>query len=421
LKRERLLALMMALAALALFYALLFPKPQSRAAGAPPLSTERGPDGLAAAAQWLRAAAVPVVSLRDRYGALAALPSPARGNLLIVSLPQRLPMQSAEQAKLIDWVQQGNTLLLLAAIDDMPQWVSAGDSGIGKAVDLTQINFSAVAGGNGARQGAAPALGALLGPADSWLEPRGHPALMRGVGLVKDSSALIAVRYRGTPLTDIGAVAIAERVAEEPAQRDAVLWVEPCGRGQIILSAFASTFSNGQIDAADNARLFANIVAWSRGEERGRVIFDDAHQGLVDFYDAQAFFADPRLHHTLEWILIVWLIWVLGAQTLRSGQPLWQPIAATSLMEASARFFQARVPERSAARRLLGNFYDEIHRWRHEPEDGAAPWEWLRAQPGVTPEQLAALRELHERVHADHDVSLSRLQNLLSQLRGSVE
>jgi hypothetical protein len=117
----------------------------------------------------------------------------------------------------------------------------------------------------------------------------------------------------------------------------------------------------------------------------------------------------------------VWLIWVLGSQTLRSGQPLWQPTAATTLMEASARFFSARVPPAAAARQLLANFYDEIHRRRGEREDGSAPWDWLAAQPVLAPESLAQLREQHARVQAGAAPDLTRLQNLLSKVRGSIQ
>lgn len=444
-RRETLVAPMLALGALALFYTLFFPKIGTRSeASAPPLSTERGPTGLAGAAQWLRQAGVPVVSLRDRYAALERIAG-QRGNLLITSLPARIPMHQQEQKQLLRWVGAGNTLLILAAIDDTPAWAAAGSNPTATVADLTHIYFrpelrqaltpssagTAGASGHGGTSGtgdaakaraaaadAARGLEALLLRGQIWAQPRGHQALMHGVHRLSIMSDLPTAVWRGTAALTVGALAIAERVSPPP--REAALWVEPYGDGQIVLSAFASPFSNAQLDAADNARLLANMVGWSRGVQ-GRVIFDDAHQGAVDFYDPQAFFSDPRLHHTLEWILIVWLIWVLGSQTLRSGQPLWQPTAATTLMEASARFFSARVPPAAAARQLLANFYDEIHRRRGEREDGSAPWDWLAAQPVLAPESLAQLREQHARVQAGAAPDLTRLQNLLSKVRGSIQ
>lgn len=428
-KREAWVAPALALGALALFYTLFFPKPNTQKEAAAPLSTERGPDGLAAAAQWLRQAGVPVASLRDRYAGLERISAPGQRNLLITSLPGRIPIQPDEQKQLLRWIAAGNTLLILAGIDDTPAW-EMGDP-IATTAALTHINFKAdsqqaapsahganAAPARAAAANAAQALNELLLPGPISAQPTGHQALMDGVHRLSASSELPSIQWRGTPAINVGALAIAERVT--PAPREAAWWVEPYEDGQIILSAFASPFSNAQIDAADNARLLANIVAWSRNAQ-GRVIFDDAHQGAVDFYDPRAFFGDPRLHHTLEWILIAWLAWVLGSQALRSGQALWQPIAATTLMEASARFFSVRVPPASAARQLLANFYDEIHRRRGEREDGSAPWAWLAAQPALAPEILGQLREQHARAQARAAVDLARLQNLLSQIRGSIQ
>ena len=42
------------------------------------------------------------------------------------------------------------------------------------------------------------------------------------------------------------------------------------------------------------------------------MIIDDAHQGLVSFYDPDKFFGDSRLHRTLLWLLGLWLVFVLG-------------------------------------------------------------------------------------------------------------
>jgi hypothetical protein len=435
-KRDALIAPALALGAFALFYALLFPKPSLQGPAVAPLSVERGPDGLAAAAQWLRQSGIPVVSLRDRYGALARVSRPDGHNLLVATLPQRIPMQPQEQTALLQWIAQGNTLLLLAAIDDTPYWALPGGDAADAAQRLTGIGFAlpgqprsntrppGPAGGAARAEDSASRtaqqIASLLLPASLRIQPRGMQALMSGVHELSVRSALPTTRRRGIPADNVGALVLAQGITAPPQPPDAVLWVEPYENGQIILSAFAAPFSNAQIDAADNARLLSNIVAWSRGAQ-GRVIFDDAHQGLVDFYDPQAFWRDPRLHHSLEWILAVWLIWALGSQTLRSGQPLWQPTAATTLMEASANFFSARVRPPSAAQRLLQNFYDEIHRRRGESEDGTAPWHWLSAQPALAAERLAQLRELDAQVGARAPVSLARLQNLLSQIRGSIQ
>lgn len=403
----------MAAAALLVFYALLFPKP----GGAPaelPVSTETGPDGLAAAWRWMSGAKIPVIALRERYDGRDGLTG-GTGNVLITVLPQHLPMSAAEQSLLERWIARGNTLLILAALNDTPRWSVTSDQDLRSVLRaLTGFRFRVHTDARRA------ALSALIGSSRrTVLEPVGRHPLLTDVHRLQDESDLPASHWIGQPDADAGALAIAQRQASSPDERDAALWVEPDGAGQVILSAFAAPFSNAQIDQADNAQLLANIIAWSRTRS-GRVIFDDAHQGLLDSYDPRAFFADPRLHHSLEWILLLWLVWVLGSQPLRSRQIAWTPVDEIALVEASGRFFSGRVPQREAAHRLLHNFFNGIQRQLRRPEDGTPQWEWLAAQPRVTPDRYAALRDYAARVQARSRVSLTRLQNLLAQLRRSI-
>ncbi len=164
----------------------------------------------------------------------------------------------------------------------------------------------------------------------------------------------------------------------------------------------------------------ANIIAWSRAPD-GRVLFDDAHQGLVSFYDPHAFFADARLHHSLLWILALWVLWVLGSQPLRVQQQPWMPLDETRLVEAGGRFYSRHVPAAAAARALLENFFNELRRRLHQSEDGTPPWDWLATQPRISPQDLEALQRYHQRASADEKVDLARLQNLLAEVRRSIE
>ncbi len=414
--RQRAVTLLLALGALAVFYALFFPKPASLGGAAPPVSTEDGPEGLAGMWQWLRLTHVPVVSLRERYEQLDRVAPAGSGNVLIASVPQRLPMQRSEAQALARWVERGNTLVVLAALDDTPRWASGtGTLPLIELGQMTHFIFTVRAPTRTER------LRSLVGPTTLLIRPRGSHALFAGVRQVQDVSELPASHWIGAPAAGGAALAIAERQAPQAdaVARDAVMWVAPRGAGQEIVCAFAAAFSNAQIGHADNARLLANLIAWSRAPT-GRVIFDDAHQGLVDFYDPQAFFADPRLHATLWWILGVWLIWVLGAQVLRSRQVPWHPVDETALIDASGRFFSARVSATEAARGLLKNFFDEIHRRLRQAQDGTPAWEWLAAQPGVTPAALAGLRECETGVAAGQRVKLTRLHNLLVSIRRSI-
>jgi Domain of unknown function (DUF4350) len=414
--KQRAVTLLLVIGALVVFYALFFPKPGGLDnAAPPPLSTENGPDGLAGMRQWLVLAHIPVASLRERYEGLDRLTPAGTGNVLITSLPQRLPMNTPEAQALGRWVERGNTLVVLAALDDTPRWAAgAGPELIAELARITRFDFFL------RDTSRAASLRSLFGSSTLLVQPRGRHPLLMGVHEVRDVSALPAARWIGSPAAGAAALAIAERRATRADERDALVWVEPRLAGQEIVCAFAAAFSNAQIAQADNARLLANIIAWSRAPA-GRVIFDDAHQGLVDFYDPQAFFSDPRLHDTLWWILLLWLVWVLGSQTLRNQEGVARPVDETALIEASGRFYSAQVSTHEAARRLLTNFFDEVHRRLRQTQDGSPPWEWLATQSAVAPATLAALRECQARLAAGGRVNLWQVQNLLAQIRRSIE
>jgi hypothetical protein len=197
------------------------------------------------------------------------------------------------------------------------------------------------------------------------------------------------------------------------------LWLVRRGAGQIVLSTVASPFSNGEVALGDNARLLANIVSWGR-ESGGTVIFDDAHQGATAYYDGKAFFADPRLHRTLGWVVLLWLALVLGALPLRAAQRKWQPIDETAYIEASARYFAAVVPPNAAAQRSIENFLRGL-RAPSAADTEAALWEPFDSDPRLSQSQRSALHRYYEQACAGKRIDLTRLHNLLAQLRRILE
>lgn len=409
--KERLITLGLALAALLCFYALFFPKPIPTAAQSFPLSTEAGPDGYLAAWRWLAAAQVPLGSLRYRYPRLgdAALSGVSEGNVLIMTLPQRLPFQSAEWKSLDEWVGRGNTLVVLAGLDDTPRWMEPRADPQLALQRISHIRFTAEKAEDdwGLRD--------LLEPRRIEFVPRGEHPLLNGVQSMYAVSDLPAARWRAHSTDNSMPLAIARRSDADQS----VLWLKAAGRGQIIVCAFATPFSNRVIGQADNAQLLSNIVAWTRAPS-GSVIFDDAHQGLVDFYDASAFFGDPRLHRTLLWLLLLWLVFVLGSQRLRSAPDRWRAIDEMALIEASGRFFTVAVDQDDARRALFANFFNLMRRRIGLPEDGEPVWDWLDAQAGISAEQRLELQELYARVCAKQRVNLRRLHNFLSTLQGQL-
>src|SRR6202163_4106999 len=170
--KQRALTLVLALAAFGLFYALLFPKPIRIIEPASlPLSTDAGEDGLLAAWRWLQAEAIPVVSLRNRYHQLGANErgGAAAGNVLITVMPQRLAARADEWQPLSHWVEQGNTLLVMAALDDTPRWALGSESTFVAALQsATHLTFLVRTEQNAKpsqSQQVRDSLNALLGPA----------------------------------------------------------------------------------------------------------------------------------------------------------------------------------------------------------------------------------------------------------------
>jgi hypothetical protein len=453
--KERLVTLGLALCALALFYALFLPKP-APANDSPelPLSTESGPSGYQAAWRWLKAERIPVFALHERYDRLNA--DVARfnstGNLLLTTMPHQLPVRPMEATQLDAWVERGNTLVVMAALDDTPLW-ALDDSKLLDAVGrLTRLKFNVIsdeppakapaaapegvrappkdapakgapAAPNGApaehsnapRRSLSSVLDGILQSQQSTIEPRGAHPLMERVHSVQVVSDLPASRWRASSM-DRSAVL---QIGQVAGNADPAIWLRRQGKGQVITFAVASTFSNQLIGRQDNGILLSNLIAWSV-RNGGAAIFDDAHQGAVSYYDAKAFFADPRLHRSLGWILLLWFVFVLGVQPLRTRIREWNPIDVTGFIAMSGEFFASSLTPGATGARLLENFFNSIRHRLGMAADGGPVWEWLSAQAGVGSSDLSELRRLHDRIQAGRSVDLLRLQNLLSQLQGSL-
>jgi Domain of unknown function (DUF4350) len=405
--RERLLVLVLALGAFALFYTLMFPKPApAQSALAAPLSSESGPNGYLAVWRWLQQQQVPTLSFRYRFDRLREQ-LPGTGHLLITTMPHRLPMRGAEFAQLNLWIDQGNTLLIMAGLDDTPAWEGlADDAFMQHLTRATQLRVKEVG-----RPQALP----VLSPARVELQPLGSHPLLEGVGRISTVSELPASRFQADASDGAAVLDLAARADTH----ESALWLRRKGAGQVILCAFATPFTNEEVSRADNAKLLANIVGWSRSA-RGVVAFDDAHQGATALYDPAAFFGDPRLHRTLAWIVLLWLAFVLGPQRLRAAQSYWRPVAETAYVDAGGRYFNAMVEPRDASRRLMENFFGWLGQ-RLKVEDRGRIWEWLDRQASVTSAQREQLHELYTRIYSGDMVDLARLQNLLAQLTRSLQ
>lgn len=422
--KERLLTLALALGALLAFYAVMVPKPsipQQRPTR--PISTEAGPNGYLGMVRWLEAEGVTVLSLRQRFGRWNEVPGlqSSTGNLLISTAPHLYPMRDSEVAPLRVWIERGNTLLLVAGLSDTPDWSmeEGGDQRfLERLHSMTQMSFSPVrkdqASEAAEESGARDIIDArtkLEAPQRFEMRPAGAHPLLQGVTKVSALSEYPTSKWHGW-FGPSGAM----ELAHDPDSGAPVLWLLPSGRGQIIVSGYGSVFTNKRLGEDDNARLLANIVRWSL-RDAGKVIVDDAHQGLVAFYDPDAFFGDARLHVTLWWLLGLWLVFVIGAQRLRPAQSSWNPVDLTGFVRATGGFMARVMRPAAAGQRMIANFFDDVRTRLGLPADGMPVWDWLRAQPVVPAEDIARLEALHAKVQRGHRVDLSQLHNLLVRLR----
>jgi hypothetical protein len=460
--KDRLLTLALAFGAFVAFYAVMAPKPsapQERATR--PVSIEAGPNGYLGLVRWLEAERVPVLSLRERFGKLRAVPGLAAstGNLLVSTAPHLYPIRDSEVWPLRDWVQQGNTLLVVAGLSDTPDW--SMEEGVDVAFmehlqDMTQMTFSEWPG---ALDTEAPAEGApaaaesntpkampapkpdqpknddskdvdseedaslsdmldaqakLDEPLRFAMEPVAPHPLLDGVTKVSALSEYPTSKWNGW-FSATGAM----ELAHDPESGTPVLWLVPVGQGQIIVSAYGSILTNKLLGDDNNARLLANIVRWSlRGG--GKVIIDDAHQGMVAFYDPEAFFGDSRLHVTLWWLAGLWLLFVIGSQRLRPALSSWNPVDITGFVRATGGFMARVMRPAAVGQQMIANFFNDARKHLGLAADGAPLWDWLRAQPAVSSQDIEWLQTLHAKVQQGRRVDLSQLHNLLARLRAAL-
>lgn len=403
--KERLITLGLAVGALILCYALFLPKPPPEHLLTRPLSDDPGAAGYQAAWRWLNAVHIPVVSLRGRFDQLSTQKDlrPA-GNVLISTMPHKLPVRPDEAASLDSWIERGNTLVIAAALDDTPAWALEGDTRLVRDVGrLARLNLETVA--------AKP----LTASRVLAIEPRGAHPLMNGVHALQVSSDLPASRWIAKPMDASGVLQIAQAVDGG----NGAIWIKPQKKGQVIVLGVAGLFSNQDLASADNAVLLANVIGWTV-QSGSAVIFDDAHQGAVDYFDAKAFYKDPRLHRTLWWLVLSWFVFVLGIQRFRASPAEQQPADVTAFVGTSGDFFASVLTPATAGTRLLANFFNAIHRRLGRREDGTPVWDWLCAQGAVSRNEVGELQQLEARIRSGQRFSLSRLQNLLSELQGKI-
>jgi hypothetical protein len=428
--KERLITLFCALGALALFLAMFLRTGDvtSGRGGVPaPTSEERRGNGYHGAMVWLGEEHIKTASIRERFDKwLARAGLSATGNLLVVTLPAVTAFRTEEFRPLDTWVRAGNTLLVVAALADDPDWAfSAGRSTSNDVTVLTGLEFETVR--NSQLRSSRPAkpraiddVGARIAatakafaqPQPGTLVPNGPQRYFAGVRTAvalsdyPSQAWAVKVPYDGFVLS----------LAHERETGESVLWTRSLGDGRIIVSGLGSLFTNRALGLADNARLLANIVAVTVGL-KGAVLFDDMHQGLGAAYDPAKFYGDRRLYETIGILAALWLCWVLGTTKLQlSG--LRAPAPREAELVQTTGGFLARVLTPSAA--ALGLFEHFFRRVRERSPSGREkvnpPWELIEGYSRVTAVELRQLRDWYADARAARRVPLGPLHNLIQKI-----
>lgn len=434
---ERKTALWLAVGALALFYLLFIGSPSGFAEDDTPRPTtaEVHGNGYAAARAWLERNGVLAKSWRERYTELPRAASTASGNLLIVTLPTVDRFRTEEFLPLDRWVRAGNTLLVLAALTDTPDWAGRAKSfSLGDIESLTGLEFknasqtadeevaedeaadAAIAAAEAEASAADDDSGlretleqlARVEPIDIEIVPRGAHPLSQGVRrLVAKSDAPAQPWPLQLPLDDF-----AFTLAGLGDQNEGVLFVRSHGDGRIIVSTAASLFSNRALAEADNARLLANIVAYAVSP-KGLVLFDDLRQGLSANYNPARFWSDTRVHWTIAVIVALWFVWVLGGTRL--PRPAAAPAAPdeVALVRATGGLLARIARPQAGALQLIEQFLQRVGRAGAVPNEGVDEWARLAAHPRIDPADTAKLREWRAAAAAGKRVPLVDLQRTL--------
>jgi Domain of unknown function (DUF4350) len=369
-----------------------------------PTTDEMRGTGYRAAFLWLQRSGLRALSLRERFDVLFARPSLARsGNVLMVTMPGIETFRIDEMRRLAEWIRDGNTLLVLAALADNPDWANAaGGTNVGDLKVLSGLDFTSVAASK-ARGREAP----LLVP------NRAH-VYFTDVTSVRAAAAHSAQVWSARIPADSFALAL----ARERDTGKAMLWTRLLGEGRIVVSGVASLFTDRALPRADNAQLFANIVG-ANLSTAGSVIFDDFHQGLTSAYDPQKFYRDPRLYLTSAILLALWFIWVLGATRLRVPVTRVAAPREADLVRANAGFLARVLPRELAARRLFEHFFRFVGR-RMPLAQTDGPWSYLASSPRIAPADLEQLRRWHGQAWTGKRVPLVRLYNLVLRMERQI-
>lgn len=410
---DRLTTLAGALGALLLLVGLMY-VPQPTPTVSRPTSQEGGENGYLALQTWLQRAGVETRSHRRRFDKLDADQGlPASGNVMLTTLPYAKPLREDEVQALHRWIEAGNTLLVLAGLDETVNWHEASLSAEfpDDLAALTGLEFDPLLDD----EDEPVEVGDLFDGHQHTFSPQPLHPLMNDVAQLRgesDSMTFVWVpRLSETPFFVL-------RLGREDQYGIDAFWEMPRGDGHIILSASSTLFSNRMLGEADNAQFFRNILSWHL-RPGGVVVFDDMHQGLSELYDPEAFFADPRLHKSIAFVLVFWLLYLLSGSS-RLAPRIETSLSArqTDLVSAIGGFMERKLSRSDTGLAMINAWLDDsVHAGRPTTSAATPPWSALEALPGIDLRALHAVRDSYRKLGLGERVDLKILHNHLLTLK----
>ncbi|VAW79457.1 hypothetical protein MNBD_GAMMA13-1198 [hydrothermal vent metagenome] len=422
--KDRAVTLLGGLISLFIVIALLLPQEKpSPDKYSLPTSENRGAVGLAGLKAWLNANRVPTLSLRHRYPALLTDPElPDTGNVIIVNQPTVTAPSKAELSTLLEWIDQGNYILLLVARQDLPDWTRTGIAHNTPVLDALNLAFVTQRQDNRSKSDLGRAVAILTGKERqlSTLSPTVTHPLLNNVKTISSYRSLLFDEQNLTIESNRGRGYTLPLLKNSDTDSQH-FWAFRRGAGGGWISSLPDLFGNTTLGKNDNARLINNIISLTLGPG-AYVIFDDMHLGLSDLYDADTFFGDPRLHTTLTILGLFWLTYLLGYNNrLAPLKEKHDRPTAVSFVEASAGYFARKTPGLIIARRQLTHFEEQVCDFYRQPRPCGSILKLLRTRSGIREQDILSLESLTERIAKQQGVNLLQLTQILDSIKRTMQ
>lgn len=428
--KERLVTLFGGLFALYIVISLLTPPSQPDYASYP-LTVDRDQHGLALLYEWLADNKVPLHSLRQRYDDIQGLAKiPDTGNVMIISLPLKIEARKEEISSLRQWIALGNTVIILAAHGDSPNWAASKRTNIlypsFSLLSSLGFNISTKIDTDDAEDDEKTEVNNIDSLYKALKASEITEGALASAGINNPSLQSILVMQRA--VNDLSwklssrEYARGSRVllTESENNQIAAMWQVRIASGNAIISRYADLFSNQWLSKGDNARLFDTLMQQHLGEN-GYVLFDDMHQGLTELYNPDAFYSDSRLHNTLWFLFGFWLLYLVGYSN-RLAPPLTSPrkAHAADFIRVIGGLFARRLSNATTAVGLIQAFFNEVRQQYGLPMNSEPVWDLLDDAPRVNQQQLAALQTCYTRAQENKKQNLIKLHNQLRDTRKSL-